>query len=223
MPTQEDDAEELSLQEQVRALHQHLAARDAEVAALKQRESSSTQPAGESSPAVEKKKVPSVQPGLGAFWKMPMTKSIGASYYQHPCLDEDRGTVKVCGRLKVMPIPSLPTGAGPAQLGRCAFPLCQKKGQCPLPDVTDKTELNKLVGQKILYAFDDDHYGWYIGTIFSTNLTARDLKHTPRANCVVTYRKSETKVTSLGGKVACKLSKHPYGVDQWWVLLKKKT
>jgi hypothetical protein len=41
--------------------------------------------------------------------------------------------------------------------------------QCPLPDVTDKTELNKLVGQKILYAFDDDHYGWYIGTIFSTN------------------------------------------------------
>ena len=92
--------------------------------------------------------------------------------------------------------------------------------QRPLPDVTDKTELNKLVGQKILYAFDDDHYGWYIGTIFSTNLTARDLKHTPRANCVVTYRKSETRVTSLDGKVACELCKHLYGVDQWWVLLK---
>ena len=40
MPTQEDDAEELSLQEQVRALHHHLAARDAEVAALEQRECS---------------------------------------------------------------------------------------------------------------------------------------------------------------------------------------
>ena len=28
---------------------------------------------------------------------------------------------------------------------------------------------------------------------------------------------------SLHGKVACELSKHLYGVDQWWVLLKQKT
>ena len=28
------------------------------------------------------------------------------------------------------------------------------------------------------------------------------------------------KVASLDGKVACELSKHLYGVDQWWVLLK---
>ena len=44
MPTQEDDAEELSLQQQVRVLHHHLASSDAEVAALKQRESSSVPP-----------------------------------------------------------------------------------------------------------------------------------------------------------------------------------
>ena len=42
--------------------------------------------------------------------------------------------------------------------------------QCPFPDVAGRTELNKLVGQKILYAFDDEHYGWYIGTIAGTNL-----------------------------------------------------
>ena len=52
---------------------------------------------------------------------------------------------------------------------------------------------------------------------------ARDLQQTPRANCVVSYRKNETKVSPLDGKVACELSKHLYGVDQWWVLLKKKT
>jgi hypothetical protein len=49
-----------------------------------------------------------------------------------------------------------------------------------------------------------------------------ELKQTPRANCVVSYRRKETMVASLDGKVACKLSKHLYGVDQWWVLLKQK-
>ena len=46
-PIRADAAE--ALQEQVLALQQQLAARDAEVAALKQRESSATQPAGQSS------------------------------------------------------------------------------------------------------------------------------------------------------------------------------
>ena len=61
-----------------------------------------------------------------------------------------------------------------------------------------------------------------LGTIAGTGLGTRDLKQTPRANCVVTYKKKETMVASLDGKVACELSKHLYGVDQWWVLLKKK-
>ena len=82
--------------------------------------------------------------------------------------------------------------------------------------------LNNLVRQKILYAFDDEHYGWYVGTIAVTSLGVRDLKQTPRANCVVSYKKKETMVASLDGKVACELSKHLYGVDQWWGLLKKK-
>jgi hypothetical protein len=64
--------------------------------------------------------------------------------------------------------------------------------QCPLPDVAGRTELNNLVVQKILNAFDDEHYGWYIGTIAGTNLGARDLKQTPRANCVVSPRSQDT-------------------------------
>ena len=80
--------------------------------------------------------------------------------------------------------------------------------------MADRTELNKLVGQKILYAFDDEHYGWYIGTIAGTNPAPRDLKQTLRANCVVSYRKKETMLMSLDRKVACELSKHLYGVDQ---------
>ena len=63
-------------------------------------------------------------------------------------------------------------------------------------DVSGRTELNKLVGQKILYAFDDEHYGWYIG-IITTNPGARDLKQTPRANCNVSYRKKAMKGREL--------------------------
>ena len=88
--------------------------------------------------------------------------------------------------------------------------------------MADRTELHKLVGQKILYAFDNEHYGWYIGTIAGTGLGTRKVKQTPRANCVVSYKRKETMVASLDGKVAGELSKHLYGVDQWWVLLKQK-
>ena len=47
--------------------------------------------------------------------------------------------------------------------------------QCPLPHVADRTELTKLVGQKFLYAFDDKHYGWYIGTIAGTTVRLREM------------------------------------------------
>ena len=55
-----------------------------------------------------------------------------------------------------------------------------------------------------------------------TSLGARDLKLTPRSNRVVTFRRKETIVSSLDGKIACELSKHVHGVDPWWILLKKK-
>ena len=108
-PIRADAAE--ALQDQVLALQQQLAARDAEVAALKQSEPSATQPAGQSSrtpepgpsKAAEKKKVPSKQVGLGALWKMTMTRTIGASQYQQPCRDADRGTVKMYVKQKEAP------------------------------------------------------------------------------------------------------------------------
>jgi hypothetical protein len=43
--------------------------------------------------------------------------------------------------------------------------------------MTDKTELHKTVGRKILYAWDDDTaYGRYIGTISGTQLGERELQ-----------------------------------------------
>ena len=93
----------------------------------------------------------------------------------------------------------------------------------PLPDVTTKEDLNQLIGQKILYAWDDDTaYGWYIRSICNTNLGKRDMRTVPRANCVVKYDKNDTKLAGLHGQVACELSKTLYGPDQWWVLLKAK-
>ena len=92
----------LTLQTQLRAVQQQLAILDANVAALKQRERSATQPGGESArtpqpgPATEadKNKVTFVQSGLGAFWQIPMTNTLVSSQYQHPCPDRDKGTVK---------------------------------------------------------------------------------------------------------------------------------
>ena len=60
---------------------------------------------------------------------------------------------------------------------------------CGSPKHTKKT--NKLVGQKILYAFDDEHYGWYIGTIAGTGLGARDLKDKRRAQIASSLTKGK--------------------------------
>ena len=49
------------------------------------------------------------------------------------------------------------------------------------------------------------------GTISGTQLGARNMLAVPLANYVLQYRRSETKLASLDGKVACELSKHLYG------------
>ena len=95
-------------------------------------------------------------------------------------------------------------------------------GECPLSDVLTKQELKKLIGHKILYAWDDETtYGWFVGRMSNTYISARDFREVPRTNCIVSYNRAETQVKSLHGKVACELSKHLHGIDQWWVLLKK--
>ena len=93
----------------------------------------------------------------------------------------------------------------------------------PLPAITDRVRLNNLVGHEILYVFGGEHYGWYIGTITVTQLRVRDLTRTPCTNRVVAYHKTETMLASLHVKVESELSMHLYRVDQWWVLLKRKT
>ena len=84
--------------------------------------------------------------------------------------------------------------------------------ECPLPDVTTKEDLpdattkedlSQLIGEKNLYAWDDDTaYGWYIGTICNTRLGVRDMRAVPRANCVVKYDQNDTKLAGLHGQVS---------------------
>jgi hypothetical protein len=50
--------------------------------------------------------------------------------------------------------------------------------------------------------------------------TSRQL--TPRTKSLVRCRKQETGLSKLNGMVPIELSKNMFGVDQWWVLLKRK-
>ena len=60
------------------------------------------------------------------------------------------------------------------------------------------------------------------GTISGTQLGARNMLAVPLANYVLQYRRSETKLASLDGKVACELSSRCMGRPLVG-LLKKKT
>ena len=66
----------------------------------------------------------------------------------------------------------------------------------------------------------DDINGWFIGTVHSTTISARDQQKTPTANCVVKYTKQRTS-NKFVGQVACELSSRIYGPEKWWVLLEK--
>ena len=59
----------------------------------------------------------------------------------------------------------------------------------------------------MLVGWDDgeDFYGWFVGTIHSTTVTARDLRKTPSANFVVKYSSQRTGGL-INGCVACELS-----------------
>ena len=62
--------------------------------------------------------------------------------------------------------------------------------------------------------------GWFLGTVHGGKPTPTDLKANPTANAVVKYKSNETD-KMLNGLVACELSAHLYGANQWWVLLEK--
>ena len=59
--------------------------------------------------------------------------------------------------------------------------------------------------------------GWYMGTVqnFGVGVSWKQ----PDATHIVLYKKKETGVKSLDGRVACKLGPGNYGRCEWWLLL----
>ncbi|KAL1496863.1 hypothetical protein AB1Y20_014447 [Prymnesium parvum] len=105
-------------------------------------------------------------------------------------------------------------GIGEAPEGYAVETECK-----PLDTAEDRQE---VIGAIILMGWDNDTAeGWFIGHIHSTGpFTQNDLKRCPNANFVVRYAAKETD-KCLNGKVAHYLSMDTYGVDKWWVFLRK--
>ena len=75
-----------------------------------------------------------------------------------------------------------------------------------------------LIGRKILAAHIlDGATGWYQGMIQCFGVGAS--WKVPDATHIVLYKKKETGVKSLDGRVACKLAADNYGRGEWWLLL----
>ena len=89
------------------------------------------------------------------------------------------------------------------------------------PALGTELELQELIGKHILYGWDSKTAtGWFIGTVHSRNVPARDLKATPSANFVVEYTSKLTGKV-LKGKASCELSARTHGTEEWWVLVEK--
>ena len=75
-----------------------------------------------------------------------------------------------------------------------------------------------LWGRKILAAHIlDGATGWYMGTV--QNFGVGPAWKQPDATHIVLYKKKETQLKQLDGRVACKLSADNYGLKEWWLLL----
>ena len=89
------------------------------------------------------------------------------------------------------------------------------------PAVATAADRQDLIGKLALVGWDKDGlHGWYIGTIHSTHLNARDLGKTPSANFVIKYSSQRT-AGAINGLVACELSERTHGSTNWWVLAEK--
>ena len=73
-------------------------------------------------------------------------------------------------------------------------------------------------GRKILAAHIlDGATGWFMGTVQNFGVGASWKQ--PDATHIVLYKKKETTVKELDGRVACKLAADNYGSSEWWLLL----
>lgn len=91
------------------------------------------------------------------------------------------------------------------------------------PELETQQQRLKLLGKTVYVCWDSaslNVHGWYVGTIHSAQLGARDLSNTPTANFSVKYTLQRTN-KQLNGCVACELSARLYGIDKWWVLIEK--
>ena len=93
--------------------------------------------------------------------------------------------------------------------------------ECP-PFATE-TDKQGFIGKMVLVGWDSKAAtsGWYLGTVHSRGpFTKTDMKKVPTANYVVKYKNSLTN-KKLHGHVACELSEHTHGAQQWWVQVVK--
>eukprot|EP00966_Prymnesium_polylepis_P185467 4299018-Prymnesium_polylepis.1 len=95
--------------------------------------------------------------------------------------------------------------------------VCYVPVSPPLISLDDK---KALVGKKVLTArIDDGACGWFLGTVTSSAVGARDKKKVPTATHVVTYTKKDFGTKDVVGTVATELSSSNYGSEEWWLLL----
>lgn len=89
------------------------------------------------------------------------------------------------------------------------------------PPLETPADRNSLIGRLVYVGWDSNGVrGWYMGTIHSTVVSARDKQKTPSANFVVKYTSQRTN-NQVNGLVACELSDRVHGPTKWWVLLEK--
>ena len=87
----------------------------------------------------------------------------------------------------------------------------------PLVSLDDK---KTLVARKVLTGhLEDGACGWFVGTVVSSAVGARDKKKTPTATHIVDYKEKETRSKQLVGREATELSTEKYGAAEWWLLL----
>ena len=88
----------------------------------------------------------------------------------------------------------------------------------PCPPLENEEQQRALCGRRILAAHIlDGATGWYMGTVqnFGVGVSWKQ----PDATHIVLYKKSETKLKELDGRVACKLTADNHGRSEWWLLL----
>ena len=88
---------------------------------------------------------------------------------------------------------------------------------CPPLDTLEQQEA--LKGRKILAAHILDGATGCMGTVQCVGVGPSWKQ--PDATHIVVYKKNETGMQALNGRVACQLTADKYGAAEWWLLLEQ--